>query len=264
MPSAGGKIGLGLVHARDFGEDSYWHDGGTGGFRSTIAVRPASGRAVVVLTSNAAANPAAWLASWQAARRPQEARSEIALPPEVLDEYVGVYPIDKSARFTLLRRGDGLVARLTGQPFIPVFARAKDELFYKVVDAQLSFRRNAEGKIKGLTLHQNGRDIPASRDASPPPHIEFPNAAALAEFAGEYDFGLFQPGATISVRATPEVLLVRLTGQPELPVFAVAKDRFEYDVVVAALSFERDPAGKVVAVVLHQNGMDMKAPRRAR
>lgn len=264
MAAGGGKVGLGLIHAKEFGEDTYWHAGGTGGYRSTIAVRPASGRAVVVLSSNAAANPPAWLAAWEAAGRPKEVHSEIVLPPETLDAYVGVYRIDKSARLTLLRRGDGLVARLTGQPFIPVFARAKDELFYKVVDAQLSFRRNAEGKIEGLTLHQNGRAIPASRDAGPPPHVEFPNAAALAEFAGEYDFGQFQPGATISVRAVPEVLLVRLTGQPELPVFAVAKDRFEYDVVVAALSFERDPAGKVVAVVLHQNGMDMKAPRRAR
>jgi hypothetical protein len=33
-------------------------------------------------------------------------------------------------------------------------------------------------------------------------------------------------------------------------------------VVVAALTFERDPAGKVVAVVLHQNGLDMRAPKK--
>jgi hypothetical protein len=175
---------------------------------------------------------------------------------------VGVYPIDKSARFTVLRRGDGLVARLTGQPFFPVFASAKDEFFYKVVDAQLSFHRDASGKIEGLTLHQNGRDIPATRDASPAPHIEFPNAAALAEYAGEYDFGQYQAGATIDVKAPGDTLLVTLTGQPAFPVFAVGKDRFEYDVVVAALTFERDAAGKIVAVVLHQNGLDMRAPRR--
>jgi hypothetical protein len=44
-------------------------------------------------------------------------------------------------------------------------------------------------------------------------------------------------------------------------VFCTGKDRFEYDVVVAALTFERGAAGKVSAVVLHQNGMDMRAPR---
>lgn len=55
MPAVGGKIGLALVHAKVNGEESYAHDGGTGGYRSTLYVRPASGRAVVVLASNAAA-----------------------------------------------------------------------------------------------------------------------------------------------------------------------------------------------------------------
>ncbi|HEX5716414.1 MAG TPA: serine hydrolase [Thermoanaerobaculia bacterium] len=265
MPGVGGKIGLGLIQAKDSGEDTYLHDGGTGGFRSTIQVRPGSGRAVVLLSSNAAANPDAWLAAWQATGREAVTRSEVALPAESLDEYLGVYAIDPSARFTLLRRGGGLIARLTGQPFLPIFASAKDEFFYKAVDAQLSFHRDASGRVKGLTLHQNGRDIPASREDGPPPRIEFPDAATLAEYAGEYDFGQFQPGGTITVRDTPTpevVLLVTLTGQPAFPVFSIGKDRFEYDVVKAALTFERDAAGKIVAVVLHQNGMDMRAPRR--
>jgi D-alanyl-D-alanine-carboxypeptidase/D-alanyl-D-alanine-endopeptidase len=130
-----------------------------------------------------------------------------------------------------------------------------------VVDAQLSFHRNAAGEITGLTLHQNGRDLPAAK-SGPPPHIEFPGAAVLADYAGDYDFGLFQPGVLITARPDGDVLLVKLTGQPAVPVFAVAKDRFEYDVVAAALTFERDPAGTVVAVVLHQNGLDMRAPKK--
>lgn len=262
MPAVGAKIGLALGHAKANGEERYTHDGGTGGYRSNIYVLPASGRAVVVLASNAAANPGAWLAAWEAAGRPPVTRSEVMLPTEVLDDYVGVYTIDKTAHFTLIRRGDGLVARLTGQPFFSVFATAKDEFFYKVVDAQLSFHRDAAGKVASLTLHQNGRDIPASRSTDPAPHIEFPTAAALAEYGGEYDFGAYQPGATITVRAIPESLFVTLTGQPAFPVFCVGKDRFDYDVVVATLTFERDAAGKIVAVVLHQNGLDMKAPRR--
>jgi CubicO group peptidase (beta-lactamase class C family) len=261
VPSAGGSIGLALFHVKADGVDSYLHDGGTGGFRSLIQVWPASGRAAIVLASNTGASPAVWLAAWQAKGRPAVTRSEVALPATVLDQYVGVYTLDKSVRFTLLRQGDGVVARLTGQPFIPIFASAKDEFFYKAVDAQLSFHRDADGKITGLTLHQNGRDLPAARDAAPAPHVEFPDAATLAEYAGAYDFGQFQPGATVTVATTPSGLTAQLTGQPAYPVFAVGKDRFEYDVVVAALTFECDAAGKVVAVVLHQNGQDMRAPR---
>jgi CubicO group peptidase (beta-lactamase class C family) len=262
MPSAGGKIGLALIHLKVNGEDAYFHNGGTGGYRSLLQVYPASGRAVIVLASNAVAMPETWISSWEAKGRPVVARAEVALPAETLDQYVGVYSIDKQARFTLVRQGGGLVARLTGQPFSPIFASAKDEFFYKIVDAQLSFHRDKEGKITGLTLHQNGRDIPATRDAGPPPHVELPSAAALAEYAGEYDFGQYMLGAKITVSATPLGLAVMLTGQPALPVFCVGKDRFEYDVVVASLTFERDPAGKVVAVVLRQNGLDMRAPRR--
>ena len=262
MPAVGGKIGLGLVHLKENGEDTYWHNGGTGGYRSVLSVYPASGRAVIVLASNAAAVPEGWLSAWNAKGREAVKRTEITLPAAVLDEYVGVYSIDKSVRFTLLRRGDGLVARVTGQPFAPIFASAKDEFFYKIVDAQLSFRRNAAGQVDGLTLHQNGRDLPASREPGPPPHIEFPNAAALAEYTGEYDFGQFQPGATIKVTTAADQLLAMLTGQPTFPVFCVGKDKFEYDVVVASLTFERDAAGKVVALVLHQNGLDMRSPKK--
>ncbi|HYL05243.1 MAG TPA: serine hydrolase [Thermoanaerobaculia bacterium] len=268
MPAIGGKVGLGLEHlppgrGHESAEgDRYGHEGGTGGYQSLIEVWPASGRAIVVLASNGAAAPRAWLARWQAAGDEPVQRREIAVPPAALDAATGVYAIDKQARITILRRGDGLVARLTGQPFFPIFPSAGDEYFYKVVDAQLSLHRNAAGKVDRLTLHQNGRDVTAVREAGPPPHVEFPAAAALADYAGDYDFGAFQPGSTFSVSVSGETLLARLTGQPASPVFAVAKDRFEYDVVQAALTFERDAAGKVVAVVLHQNGLDKRAPRR--
>jgi D-alanyl-D-alanine-carboxypeptidase/D-alanyl-D-alanine-endopeptidase len=260
MPGTG-KIGLALIHQKVNGEDVYWHNGGTGGFRSLMQIYPASGRAAILLASNAAATPEAWLAAWDAKGRPAVARVEVALPAEALDQYAGVYSIDKTARLTLVRQGAGLVARLTAQPFFPIFASAKDEFFYKTVDAQLSFHRDAEGRITGLTLHQNGRDIPAARDAGPAPHIEFPDPATLSEYAGDYDFSQIQPGARITVRAMPLGLTAMLTGQPAFPIFAAGKDRFEFDVVPAALTFERDPAGKIVAAVLHQNGRDLRAPR---
>jgi len=261
MPG-GGKIGLALIHDKVGGEDGYWHNGGTGGYRSLLVVWPASGRAAILLTSNGAADPDAWLAAWRASGLPAVQRTETALPPAALDDYASVYSVDAKTRFTILRRGEGLVARLIGQPFFPIFASAKDEFFYKVVDAQISFHRDASGKIAGLTLHQSGHEIAATRDAGPAPHIEFPTATALAEYVGEYDFGQFQPGATIMVTRADDQLLARLTGQPAIPVFAVGKDRFEFDVVVASLTFERDAAGKIAAVVLHQHGQDMRAPRK--
>jgi D-alanyl-D-alanine-carboxypeptidase/D-alanyl-D-alanine-endopeptidase len=80
MPIVGGKIGLALIHLKSAGEDAYLHDGATGGYQSFFQVRPASGRAVIVLVSNAAENPASWVTAWEAKGRPPVIRTEIALP----------------------------------------------------------------------------------------------------------------------------------------------------------------------------------------
>ena len=65
--------------------------------------------------------------------------------------------------FTIARDGTHLDAQLTGQPALPVYADKPDHFFYKVVDAQLDFERDAAGKVTALTLHQNGRDLKAPR-----------------------------------------------------------------------------------------------------
>jgi hypothetical protein len=49
------------------------------------------------------------------------------------------------------------------QQFLPVYASAKDKFFYKVVDAQFEFQRDAAGAITGLTFHQGGATLNAKR-----------------------------------------------------------------------------------------------------
>jgi serine-type D-Ala-D-Ala carboxypeptidase/endopeptidase len=87
----------------------------------------------------------------------------VALDAATLDGYVGTYAVDDTTAFTVRRAGDGLEVQLTGQPFFPVYASAKDRFFYKVVDAQIEFTRDAAGAVTGLVLHQNGRTLPAKR-----------------------------------------------------------------------------------------------------
>lgn len=93
---------------------------------------------------------------------PPAGPKEIAVSAEELDAYVGKYRLG-GAMFTVKREGERLLVQLTGQPFFPVFASAKDEFFYKVVNAQLSFERGADGKVRALVLHQNGQSPRAER-----------------------------------------------------------------------------------------------------
>lgn len=265
-PDIDGRVGLGLFASPLGGQPALWHNGGTGGFRSDLRVFPASGRGYVLLASNDQANPDAWLAALQSDGTPATNAADapaIALDAGALDAYIGVYPMSPDARVTIVRVGDGLRARLTGQTFLTLKPAATDRFAFDAVDAQLSFSRAADGTIDAVTLHQNGRTTRMPRETATPPTVLFPSADALAEFDGIYDFSAFQPGATLIVRAVDDVLTAQLTGQSALPVHNTAADRFEWDVVPAALTFERDANGTIVAATLHQNGAQMRMPRTA-
>ena len=56
-------------------------------------------------------------------------------------------------------------------------------------------------------------------------------------------------------------LFAQLTGQPAFEVFASGERDFFYKVVNAQLTFEAGADGKATAVVLHQFGQKMSAPR---
>ncbi len=91
------------------------------------------------------------------------ARTEIELDGAALSEYVGAYAFAPEAVLTIKRAGDGLQAQLTGQPYFPIYARATDQFFYKVVDAELAFERNGDGAVKAVVLHQGGVEQRARR-----------------------------------------------------------------------------------------------------
>ncbi len=100
------------------------------------------------------------------AQLPPPFPSELSLDAGTLAQYVGSYGID-GGTFTVTLRGDKLYVQLTGQPAAPIYASAKDQFFYKAVDAQITFDRNASGAVSGLTLYQNGQTIRATRAVSP-------------------------------------------------------------------------------------------------
>ena len=79
---------------------------------------------------------------------------EIAVPPELASEYLGTYDLPANRTLTISLNKDALFAQLSGQPKVGIYANAKDEFFYKVVDAHIAFVRDASGKVTGLTLHQ--------------------------------------------------------------------------------------------------------------
>ena len=88
---------------------------------------------------------------------------EIELDAATLGDYVGKYELNSGAVVDVTFKGDHLEIQITGQRAFPIFASAKDKFFLKTVDANLDFERDAGGKVVAGVLHQNGRDMRATR-----------------------------------------------------------------------------------------------------
>ncbi|HEX5313928.1 MAG TPA: serine hydrolase [Gammaproteobacteria bacterium] len=258
------RVGLAWMTLPTKGGDVIWHNGMTGGYASFIGFTADGKRGVVILTN--VQRPvddlgfATLLADWSLA----PAEKVISLPASALDDYAGSYRLATKFVLTISLQGDQLYARATGQGAFPIFPSAKDEFFARMSGIRISFERNAQGKIAGLVLHQNGdRRAPrisaaqAAAAATSTPIVTLP-AATLREYAGQYRLA---PGAVFDVTLAGDQLSVQLSGQPAFPVYASAKDKFFYTVVDARIEFVRDGEGNVVALVLHQNGQARRAPR---
>ena len=90
-------------------------------------------------------------------------RERVVVPDEIVDTYLGRYQLQPNFVIEVTRDGQHLYAQATGQGRFELFASAEDEFYLTVVDAQISFNRNAAGEVESLTLHQNGQHMPAPK-----------------------------------------------------------------------------------------------------
>jgi D-alanyl-D-alanine-carboxypeptidase/D-alanyl-D-alanine-endopeptidase len=250
-------------------KEIFWHNGGTGGYRTFIGFDPKAGVGVVGLSNVAGLqgvddigthvlDPAAPVIT------PPAQAAQIALDPKVLEGYVGNYQLAPSFFLAVTREGDQLYVQATNQGRDEIFASAEREFFSRRVDARITFQADAAGRASALVLHQNGRDMPAPRIEGelpkPAEHKEIAvDAKTFDGYVGEYQLA---PGFTITVTRSGDGLFVQLTGQPMFQVYPQSERDFFYKVVDAQLTFQTDAAGKATKVTLHQNGGDMPAPRK--
>lgn len=94
---------------------------------------------------------------------PEPARVAVTVDPAIYDAYVGEYELAPGFILTVTREGDRLMTQATGQAKVEVYPSAPTEFFLKVVDAQISFKKDAAGAVTHLVLHQGGRDVPAKK-----------------------------------------------------------------------------------------------------
>jgi hypothetical protein len=183
-----------------------------------------------------------------------------------LSDYAGTYEDSAHTRtYTFAAKGDRLIATLSNQPSARVFPTGPDSFQYRVVSAKLIFTRNAEHVVNAVVLFQSGQQaVFVKPGMSAPSELPnpFPTPVALTPAQlDEYVANYASAGGTFFVTRQDQQLVVRLNGQPALPVFASAKDAFFYKAVDAQITFVRDSSGHVTGLVLHQNGAELPAQR---
>jgi hypothetical protein len=158
------------------------------------------------------------------------------------------------------RDGNHLFAQLTGQAALEVFAESERDYFLKVVDAQLTFETNGQGKATAVVLHQLGRDQRAMKIEGDPvaPKEVAVDPKTFDGFVGRYQL---LPAVVLTITREEGRFFAQLTGQPALEIFASSERDYFLKVVDAQITFEVGTEGRATAAVLHQNGRDQRATR---
>jgi serine-type D-Ala-D-Ala carboxypeptidase/endopeptidase len=155
------EVSLGWHIFTTNGMEIIWHNGGTGGYRSFIGFDPKAGIGVVALSN------ASTLAGVDDIGRhlldpsiplmqPPKEHKQVTVDPKLFDGYVGAYQLAPNFVITITREGDHLFAQATGQPKFEMFPESDRDYFFKIVDAQITFVTDSQGRATELILHQRG------------------------------------------------------------------------------------------------------------
>jgi CubicO group peptidase (beta-lactamase class C family) len=151
------------------GRSVHSHTGGIDGFSSYIIRVPTDNSVVIVLLNNTqgmaniVGNDLLAILNGDKYELPKE-RKVVPVDTKILDSYVGKYDVAPSLSFTIDKEGSSLTFLPPGQPrAVELFAESETSFFLRVVDAQIKFIKDENGKVTGLEFSQMGRVTRARR-----------------------------------------------------------------------------------------------------
>ncbi len=89
-------------------------------------------------------------------------RPALALPEAMLARYVGRYEEQPGFGIAITREGSRLLAQMTDQEALEVFAESETDFFYRDRDARISFRVEGD-TVEALVWRQGGADLEMRR-----------------------------------------------------------------------------------------------------
>lgn len=160
VSQAGGATAFGWhIQNPGAGGPVYWHNGGTGGHASYLAIRPDTGTGVVILATSTEYNTITELGFAQIT-------GEVAESISVdLGSYPGSYQIAEGFVLSIFVEGEQLFAQATGQGQFSLTPSDEDVFVFPRADVRIVFEIADDGHAERLTLYQGGQVLPAPRVA---------------------------------------------------------------------------------------------------
>ena len=164
-----GNWGLGLEIGGAPGNPYFSHGGVNAGFVNIFAAYAKNGEGAAVMTNSenggiigdeimrSIAVEYNW-PDWH----PKE-RTAVSVDPKVLTQYIGTYALAPNFDLVVTVENGQLMTQATGQGKIPLFAESETRFFPIVIDADIDFVKDAQGKVTSLVLHQNGHNMNAPK-----------------------------------------------------------------------------------------------------
>lgn len=83
---------------------------------------------------------------------------EIIIDDSILLSYIGKYKLSPEFVITVSKDVSQMKAQATGQSEFEIYPRSENVFYLKVVEAQITFNKNEEGKVISITLLQGGQE----------------------------------------------------------------------------------------------------------
>lgn len=90
-------------------------------------------------------------------------KQEITVPTEILSQYVGHYQVTPHTVLEVTMEGNRLFAQSTGYIKKAISPESETTFFYNIVNAQLEFFRDENGKVSHLVLTEGNKEVNGPR-----------------------------------------------------------------------------------------------------
>jgi len=244
------------------------HGGGIEGFNTMLAYYPDDKLTVIVLANVNGSAPQEIATDLYTIAEGGTVvliseRKAVKIDPKIFDGYVGSYQLAPNFILKVTREDDRFLTQATGQGQVEIFPESDHDFFAKVVNAQITFVTNSQGRATELVLHQGGRDQHAPRveeaAAEPKEHKEIRVDPKIFEgYVGNYQLA---PNFSITISREGDRLFEQANNQARFEIFPESEKDYFLKVVDAQITFVTDARGRATELILHQGGAYQHAKR---